>query len=166
MSEFKDAVYGYAYYFSGSREDAEDLTQEVLVKLWRGVRRLRQEPGITWVMKVTRNHCIDWARSRRKKARGSQLLDPEQLAFQGGGAITADPVQRSELRTRIVEAIARLPAKLRDLVILREIEEMKYEDIAETLGMPLNTVKANLHRGRRTLRRFLTPLYEKEFQRK
>jgi RNA polymerase sigma-70 factor (ECF subfamily) len=164
VHQYKDSIYSYAYYFSGSPENAEDLTQGVLLKIWQGLDRLRMEPARSWVMKITRNHCIDWFRSQRPKDRASVPLAEQDHPSEPGVYSAERDVQRMELRETILRAISRLPEKLRSLIILREIEDMKYEEISHALDMPLNSVKASIHRGRRLLREHLSSLYEREYQ--
>ena len=164
MKQQKDFIYSYAYYFSGSRENAEDLTQEVLIKIWQNLESVKNGPKRAWVAKVTRNLCIDWARSGKLKNRALVPLDERLPEPSVSARHVEQAVERRDLRKRIEAAIARLPEKLRGLIILREIQNLKYEEIAEALNMPLNTVKTNIHRGRRLLRELLSPVIEHTYQ--
>jgi len=166
MKKYRNAIYSYAYYFSGSHEDAEDLTQEALIKIWRNMPVMRPFPGKSWVMKVTRNHCIDWARARKTDCAG--LVSPGAAAHycKVSESHIIRNVDRNELKKKIEAAIAGLPVCLRETIILREIQGMKYEEISRALDMPLNTVRANIHRGRRLMREHLNAAYGREFQRR
>jgi len=166
MNQYKDAIYNYAYYFSGSREDAEDLTQETLIKIWRNLDTLRDHPSRRWIMKVTRNHCIEWARASKSRSGGTISFDADQ----GTAAISPHHIiknaEREDLKKKIESAVAGLPAHLRETIILREIQEMKYEEISQALEVPINTVKAHIHRGRRLLREQLSAVQETVPQRR
>jgi RNA polymerase sigma-70 factor (ECF subfamily) len=164
MNRYKDYIYNYAHYFSGSRDHAEDLTQEVLLKIWRNFDSLREEPGKSWIHKVTRNHCIDWYKKGKKIDLSSSPLDDNDPEMNPPVFHVEQDFERQDLRSRIETAIARLPETLREIIILREIQEMKYEEISRLLDMPLNTVKVNIHRGRRLLREHLGYLYESKYQ--
>ena len=165
VRQYKDFIYNYAYYFTGLREDAEDLTQEVLLRMWHHVDSLRLGPTKSWVATVTRNMCIDWARRRRPEADSPVPLETEDRHLELGAPLEEAGAERGELREKIEEAIAQLPEKVRSVIILREIEDMKYEEISHVLNMPLNSVKSHIHRGRRLLRERLRVLYESEYQR-
>ena len=164
VKQYKDFIYSYAYYSTGTHEDAEDLTQEVLLKIWENMDSLRFGLTKSWVSKVTRNLCIDWSRRRNVRPETPVPLGPEEgdLAFPSP---SEEPYfERAELRRKIEEAIAKLPEKLRSVIILREIEDLKYEEISDVLNLPLNSVKSYIHRARRLLREQLSPIYENEYR--
>lgn len=152
-------IFSFAYYLLASREEAEDVTQEVLLRLFRHRRRLDPERLGAWLLKVTRNACWDLLRQRR--SRGAELpLEDDTVELPDDGAAT--PQQRAEtaaFRRRLREELAGLPEPYKSVVILREIQGLRYQEIAEALEMPLNTVRVNLHRGRRKLRERLREEY-------
>jgi RNA polymerase sigma-70 factor (ECF subfamily) len=154
VAHHRDTVYTFAYYHLGNREEAEDATQEVLIKLWRNMDKIAADKAPLWIRRVTRNTCIDVMRARRayrmRVVSGSRSADVLQYASPGPSPHTA--AEASEFRDRIRHALASISEPYRSIVILREIEDMKYEQIGEMMEMPLNTVKAYLHRGRRMLR--------------
>lgn len=152
-------IYSFAYYLLSSREEAEDVTQEVLLRLFRHRRRLDPEGLGTWLLRVTRNACYDLLRQRR--SRREQTL-PDDAAAEIPDYASATPEVRSEaaaFRRRLREELANLPEPHRSVVILREIQGLSYQEVADALEMPLNTVKVNLHRGRRRLRERLREEY-------
>lgn len=151
--EHRDRIYTFARYYLGNREDAEDVAQEVLLRLWDNWRQVEAGRLPAWIARVTRNACLDALRSRkiyRSVVSGEERewvdrmpaggLDPEALA------------EASEFRQRLERALGELPEAHRAVVVMREIQEMRYEEIGTALGLPLNTVKVYLHRGRRALR--------------
>lgn len=158
VERFQDRVFTYARYLLGSPEEAEDVTQDVLLKLWRHRATVDSEHPGPWLLRVTRNACID--RLRRRRFRLVPIADSSAVE---GEVVLRDTAPGPEDRSRTSELGRRLEAALDDLeepyrsiVVLREIQGCKYREIAEALEMPLNTVKVYLHRGRARLRRILT----------
>jgi RNA polymerase sigma-70 factor (ECF subfamily) len=150
----RDRVFTYAAYCLGDRDDAEDVTQEVLVRLWRHWESLDDAHMVPWLIHVTRNLCIDTLR-RRRTQRGMVAEDPEGLAMERAASPMPGPAalaETADFQAHVQDALRDLPEPYRSIVILREIQDLKYEEIGAALGMPLNTVKVYLHRGRRKLR--------------
>jgi RNA polymerase sigma factor (sigma-70 family) len=156
--EFVDRIYTFAFYSLRSREEAEDVTQEVLMKLWQHKEELNSAKSSAWVMKVTRNTLIDAARSQKSKyavfSREVELEVAEKVAV-SGSSLPDKLLYITELRDSLEKAISSTVEPYRSIIIMREIQGMKYEEIAKALEMPLNTVKVYLHRGRKMLRKAL-----------
>lgn len=162
--EFIDRIYTFALYSLRSREEAEDVTQEVLVKLWQHMEELDPARSSSWIMKVTRNTVIDAARSQKTEnavfSPEVELEAAEKVAVSGNyrtdNLLWADNLLYiTELRNSLEKAIASTDEPYRSIIIMREIQGMKYAEISKVLEMPLNTVKVYLHRGRKMLRRAL-----------
>jgi RNA polymerase sigma-70 factor (ECF subfamily) len=153
--EYQDRIYTYAWYSLQCREEAEDVTQEVLVKLWQHADEI--DPGTlrAWVMRVTRNAVIDASRRRRSRkavfADGVEVEAVADIAVSGVHGTDRTVVAR-EIRSALETALALLDEPYRSIVVLREIQGMTYAEVGETLDLPLNTVKVYLHRGRKMLR--------------
>ncbi len=159
-------VYGLCYRFTGSPTDAEDLTQEVFLKVYRNLRSFdpaRASFGV-WLTALTRNLLVDQYR-RSRLERASESLD-EPLGDDGEGGTRADrlPDPRAgqeqhvaglELRARVQAALARVTPELREAVILRDLQDLEYREIADVLGVPQGTVKSRISRGRAELARLL-----------
>jgi len=160
VAQHRDRVFTYSWYCLGDRDDAEDVTQEVLVRLWKNWDEMEEPRLVPWLIHVTRNLCIDTLR-RRKTYRGLVADDPEGLAMSQVASPTPSPsanAESADLGARVERALRTLPEPYRTIVILREVQDFKYEEISEALAMPLNTVKVYLHRGRRKLRERLGEL--------
>lgn len=145
--EHRDRIYTFAFYYMGNREDAEDITQEVLFRLWHHGLRMDDESVAAWLTRVARNACLDALRQRRRYRSVVSAQDPEPVL-----AVEADDV---DLRRQLEAALTRLESPLREIVIMREIQDLSYREISQSLELPLNTVKVYLHRGRRRLRALL-----------
>lgn len=150
-------IYTLALYLLGRREDAEDVTQEVLVRLWRHRDRIDPTRTRAWVAQVTRNLVIDVARARRQRAGVfAESADAEAAAVEVALDAHSDrEAINGELRTALEGAIARLDEPYRSILVMREIQDCSYQEIANALSMPLGTVKVYLHRARRRVRETL-----------
>jgi RNA polymerase sigma-70 factor (ECF subfamily) len=152
--EYAGVVFTYARYSLRHREDAEDITQEVLVRLWK--HRDAIEPGRTraWVMQVARNLVIDVARRQRARTAVFASAPPsdESVLQVAAPGTPESEAERSEMRGVLEDAIAALDEPYRSIVVMREIQGLAYDEIATALHMPLGTIKVYLHRGRRRLR--------------
>ncbi|MCB1054675.1 MAG: RNA polymerase sigma factor [Acidobacteria bacterium] len=160
-SEQQHRIFSLARYLLGNAEDAADVTQEVLLKLWQHWSELDLEIAPAWLRKVTRNASID--RIRQRKAYRSMVtehIDPsaeERAVGQQPGP--AQSAAAAGFRRHLESTLAELPEPYRTAVVLREIEELKYEEISSCLDLPLNTVRTHIHRGRRILRQRLREDY-------
>jgi RNA polymerase sigma-70 factor (ECF subfamily) len=153
-------VYGLCYRFTGSGAEAQDLTQEVFLRVFRTLKTFRSAEGSfgTWLARVARNLLIDHYRRTRQE----RVTDPieEQLAVleEKGATASERPdhaVAGREASEILQAALQKLSPDLREAVILRDLQEMEYREIAEVLGIPEGTVKSRINRGRAELARLL-----------
>lgn len=159
-------IYGICYRFTGSQTEAEDLTQEVFLKMYRNLSSFDASRGgfTTWLTTLTRNLLVDnYRRSRMDRA--SDSLD-ESFDGEEEGPTKAERLADTrlgqehhvaglELRAQIQAALKQVSPELREAVILRDLEDMDYKDIAQVLGVPQGTVKSRISRGRSELARLL-----------
>lgn len=154
-------IFSFARYLLGNAEDAADVTQDVLIKLWQHLPELDPEIAPSWLRKVARNACIDRMRQRRSyRAVVTEHSDP--TAEDRAVGQQPDPARHAaaaSFRHHLELALAELPEPYRTVVVMREIEELKYEEISSSLDVPLNTVRTHIHRGRRMLRQRLREDY-------
>jgi RNA polymerase sigma-70 factor (ECF subfamily) len=145
-------MYTVAYRLSGNDEDAQDLVQEALIRVRRGLERY--EPGSLegWLARIVTNVFLDEVRRRRRRPTTALPDDPERML---PPSPAADEVQTG-LSTEIQAALASLPDEFRVPVVLCDVADQSYEQIALTLGIPVGTVRSRIHRGRRQLRALLT----------
>jgi RNA polymerase sigma-70 factor (ECF subfamily) len=156
-------VYGICYRFTGSDSEAQDLTQEVFLRIFRTVKSFRVEEGSfsTWTAKVTRNLLIDHYR-RRRQDRATDSIEDQlpriEAATSPVGQAQSRPdalVIGREKEELLRAALNKLSPELKETVILRDLQEMEYREIAQVLGIPEGTVKSRLNRGRAELARLL-----------
>jgi RNA polymerase sigma-70 factor (ECF subfamily) len=161
-ARYQKKVYSFARFLLSSSEEAEDVTQEVLLRLWRHQQRLDEERLGSWVLRVTRNACYDLLRKRRA---APALTSAESLDGEDAREIpTAEPdpesrVQTSDFRRRLTEALADLGEPYKSVVLLREVQGLSHREIGEILDIPEVTVRVHLHRGRKKLREQLREVY-------
>jgi RNA polymerase sigma-70 factor (ECF subfamily) len=162
----QDRVYAFCARMLSDREDAFDVAQEVFLSAYRNLAGFRGEASLsTWLLRIATNRCLNRIRQRAvRAAREGQPGDPErddQGTFQHAGREEDRPDRMVETREvgKILEAaIARLDEDSRLLVLLSDVEGFSYEELAETAGIPLGTVKSKLHRARMALRKMLAPV--------
>lgn len=162
VREHTRLVYASCYRFTGRAETARDLTQDVFIRVFRGLHAFDPNSGgfKTWLMRLTRNLLIDDYRKNKKH----RIVDPIEdkiavLEQRSGIGSQADNTLRAREATDLLQAaLSRLSPELREAVILRDIQEMEYREIAGTLGIPEGTVKSRISRGRRELAKQLRAL--------
>lgn len=166
MARHTRRVFNAAYRFVGRVDEAEDLTQEIFVKVYQSLQRYRPEHGRfeTWLATVARNHAIDHYRRRREER--LRRIDDASGNLEGVSSHDEGPLARLERNER-VEAVHRglkaLPPDLRQPILLCDLQGLAYEEAAQILGVPLGTVKSRINRGRLELaKRLLARRHELE----
>lgn len=153
-------VYGLCYRFTGSGSEAEDLTQEVFLRIFRTLRTFRSAEGSfgTWLARVTRNLLIDNYRRTRQERVTDSIEEQLPMLEETGGAAAMRPdraVAGREASEILQATLRKLSPDLREAVILRDLQEMEYREIAQALEIPEGTVKSRINRGRVELARLL-----------
>ena len=152
-------VYNLAYHFTHNCEDAYDISQEVFIKVFRSLDKLKNSSAFdVWLKRVTVNACTDYLRQRPKEQVLDDLsyLDREHIAS-SGSRLPDRPAETCELRNVISRAVDQLPKQQRKVFILRHYEGLSLKEIAKILNCSLGTVKAHLFRATRRLRKLLLP---------
>ncbi len=170
VQQYNRRIYNICYRFSGSADDAADLTQEVFIKIYRTLSTFdgTKAAFMTWVTTVTRNLLVDHFR-KGKYDRVTDSLDAtpgnqedglaicDQLEDQG--STPEQRVQSQEIQKMVQAALQKLSPELREAVILRDLQDMDYKEIAKVLHIPEGTVKSRINRGRTELARLLQRNY-------
>jgi RNA polymerase sigma-70 factor, ECF subfamily len=153
-------IYNLCYRFTGQVAEAEDLTQEVFIKIFRTLGTFDPLQGnfVTWLSRVARNHLVDHYR-RTSRDRVTASLDDEEAGITPADpAESASPIARIEARERqelLQAGLMRLSPDMREAVILRDLQGLDYVEIAAVLKVPVGTVKSRINRGRMELGRVL-----------
>jgi RNA polymerase sigma-70 factor (ECF subfamily) len=158
-------VFNVAYKFVGKHDEAEDLTQDIFLKIFKSLDTFDRRANFqTWLISISRNLCIDHYRSVRKERETiDRDVDAGELA---PAAAELGPVAALEQRDRVLllrQALSALPETLRTAVLLRDIQELSYQEIADRLRLPEGTVKSRINRGRTELARQIRKLRGDEY---
>jgi len=153
-------VYGLCFRFTNSAQEAQDLTQDVFLRVFKTIKTFRSAEGSfhTWLARVTRNLLIDHYRRTRQERVTDSIEEQLPMLQEKGGAAAARPDQAlaGQEASEILQAtLQKLSPDLREAVILRDLQEMEYREIAEVLDIPEGTVKSRINRGRAELARLL-----------
>ncbi|HPI73493.1 MAG TPA: RNA polymerase sigma factor [bacterium] len=158
-------IFTYALYFLGNRADAQDACQEVLLRVWRHLDELQWDAAGPWIMRVTRNLCVDIIRTRKHHV---ALFDENVVALNEPMHNPAhDPLEiahRRLMQEQVSAALLRLPELQRSAVILRDVQDLSYNQISAILQLPLNSVKVYILRGRQALRKIICQQYRGEME--
>ena len=151
------AVYNLALRQLGNREDAEDATQEVFVKAYTALKSFRGESKVSvWLYRITSNVCVDMLRRRRDTVSLSMEADEgAELDLPDEGLDPAVLVERSDLQAQLAQALQSLSDDYREILLLRGLSGLSYEEIAATLSLDIGTVKSRIFRARKKLAEIL-----------
>jgi RNA polymerase sigma-70 factor (ECF subfamily) len=153
---FRRKVFHIAYKFTGKHDQAEDLTQEIFLKVFRSLDKFNRDADFgTWLSSVARNYCIDRYRASKRE---KEVLVEDALAYDLAPASSGNPyraLEDQDRRSLVRRGLELLPGKLREAVILRDLQGLSYQEMAVRLALPEGTVKSRINRGREELARLL-----------
>ncbi len=162
IEDNRKKVYNIALRMLGNPEDANDVTQEVFLRVFKSMRGFKEQSSFsTWIYRITKNVCLD--EIRKKKKNNLVYIDKEieygdgqvKMQLEDESETPEEAAERVELSVRVREAIAMLPEQHRILIILRDIQNFSYDEIAGVLKCPDGTVKSRINRARSALREIL-----------
>lgn len=159
VTAFSRRIFNLAYRFTSSPDAAEDLTQEVFIRVYRSLEQYDPKQGdlANWLMRLARNLIIDDYRHRARNPQNSMAdaVDDHTYHLRAVGNTAHKEMERKELAHQVQQGIDKLPEDLRTCVILRDIEELTYQEIVDVLQIPEGTVKSRINRGRIELAKIL-----------
>ena|SRR5687767_6969889 len=157
-------VFNVAYKFVGKHEEAEDLTQDIFVKIFKALGTFDRRANFqTWIVSISRNLCIDHYRSVRKERQTiAREVDTNDLQPASAERTPYAVAEHQDLRETLRQALQRLPLTLRTAVVLRDLQELSYQEIADRLQLPEGTVKSRINRGRLELARQIKRMQDKQ----
>jgi RNA polymerase sigma-70 factor (ECF subfamily) len=165
LSRYEGYIYSLCYRLLGHREDALEMSQEAMLKVVTNLGSYQlNRPFKPWLRKVVVNVCLNFLRQRQTATLSLDRTMEEDLPLEGllAAGSESDPTSRAEwldTRNTLQQALKGLPPPLRLVLVLRHQEGMSYQEIADVMQLPLGTVKTNLFRARRLLRRILQDAY-------
>lgn len=156
---YEKRVFALAVRMCGNQEDAAEAAQEAFLAAWQGLRFFRGDSSFsTWLYRLTSNACVDLLRreGRHRSAAGPSLDDEElNQDVPDTAPSPQEEAERRELRAQIEEGLRALSPEHRQVLVLREMHQLSYDEIADTLDLDVGTVKSRISRGRKQLRNFL-----------
>ncbi len=152
---YKKYVYNIAWHYTGNKEDALDITQEVFISVFKAMGSFKSQYSmLPWVKKITVNKCLNFLRGKKESVSlntagesGDELQD-----IIGSGNQTEETVVCRDVKKSMEEAIKKLPDRERMAILLRHMKQMKYEEIASCMKVPPGTVKTLIHNGRKSIK--------------
>src|SRR4026209_650710 len=169
VSRYRTRVFGMIYNMVHSEQDAWDLAQDSFLKAWKSIKRFRGRSSFyTWIYRIVMKVTIDWLRKKQIKGGGGEIddaiqlkeIEPASKTVPKSEALPHEMMERSEIRARIDKAIAQLSPEQRAVILMKQIEEMQYHEIAEALGCSIGTVMSRLFYARKKLQNLLRDVYE------
>lgn len=154
IQQYKNKIYTYSLYMLKNKMDADDVTQEVMIRIWKNINSFNALAAKTWIMKTTNNLCIDYLRKRAVALNREIEIDELFEDTYSTNSNKDNPYLTTHFKmmaSKVKEAIQRLPENLRSVFVLYEIQELKYKEISAALGFPINSVKVYLLRARKKL---------------
>ncbi len=165
IQQYKNKIYTYSLYMLKNRMDADDVTQEVMIRIWQNIDKFNILAAKTWIIKTTNNLCIDYLRRRSVAVKREFEIDEFFEDTYSKNHDSENPYLITHFKMialKVKETIQRLPENLRSVFVLYEIEEMKYKEISMALDLPINSVKVYLLRARKKLQKELREYGQQE----
>jgi RNA polymerase sigma-70 factor, ECF subfamily len=148
LTLYGDRMYNLAVHFAGSLMDADDLTQEIFLRLYKNLRLYRGDvPLAAWALRLSRNVCIDQYRRARRERRGAMLSEDLLATLPADDDPQAEAQKRQQLRA-VYRGLEEMSEDLAEVVMLRDLQGWSLEETAVSLEVPVGTVKSRLHRAR------------------
>ena len=169
VTRYRTRVFSMIYNMVHSEQDAWDLAQDSFLKAWKSIGRFRgQSSFYTWIYRIVMNVTIDWLRKKKIKGGDAEFddaiqlreIDPASKTVPKTEALPHQLMERDEIRARIDNAIGQLSPEHRAVILMKEIDDMQYHEIAETLGCSIGTVMSRLFYARKKLQSLLRDVYE------
>jgi RNA polymerase sigma-70 factor (ECF subfamily) len=159
VNQYAKRIYNLTYRYTSRQDEAEDLTQEIFIRVYQNLKSFRSDSGTfqSWIMKVGRNLIIDHYRRTRRYQQAAGTEEMETMNLKDDKVPNPQRVaEQSEASRFLSEGLRALSPELKEAIILRDLEGMAYLEIAELLGIPEGTVKSRINRARLELAKLLT----------
>ncbi len=160
VAQYLKPIYNFAYRLSGNAEDAQDITQEVFIKVWKNIKKYNPSQSFkAWIFAIARNTTIDWLRKRKnlvfsdfENEDGSNFLENTTA---DEAPLSDELFAKKEGQKMLEEILQQIPIEYRTIIILHDIEDLTFEEIAKVVKKPMNTVKSQHRRAMQALRKYL-----------
>jgi RNA polymerase sigma-70 factor, ECF subfamily len=167
IEQYKNKIFNYSLYMVRSQMDAEDITQEVMIRIWQNINKFNFLAARAWIMRTTHNLCIDYLRRNKKQYQKEIPIDDnlsERIEDKRNAVMPDEVLNQSLLDKNIKRAVDSLQERLKSPFVLYELQGFKYKEISKILDMPLSSVKVNILRARKQLQKELKLYAREEFK--
>ncbi|MCK4825183.1 sigma-70 family RNA polymerase sigma factor [bacterium] len=168
LEKHNNRVFSYAYYILRNREDAEDITQDVFIRLWQNWDRIDHNKVVAWMVKVVHNRCMDLYRQKKasinqhRKASGVELQSiPSENSVENNPEYNLEFTESQKL---ILSALDTLSPRTREMLLMHYYQGLKYKTISEIMNTKISTIKVAVHRGKRLLRKALEGYFQERVE--
>ena len=152
VNRYSKTVYNIALNFAGNSDDAADITQDIFLKVYNNIDKFNGENTFTaWLLRLSKNYCIDFWRKHKHNRKTLELDDKIRNEYSHHADTPEDSVIRKSDINYLRQKLLLLSPDLRSLIIMRDIQDFSYQEIAENLDMPLGTIKSRINRARTKL---------------
>jgi len=158
IEQYKNKIFNYSLYMMHNRMDAEDITQEVMIRIWQNINKFNFLAARKWIMRTTHNLCVDYLRRNKNQYQRELSIDDnlsERIEDKRNALMPDEVLDQSLLDKNIKRAVEKLQERLKSPFVLYELQGFKYKEISKILDVPLNTVKVNILRARKQLQKDL-----------
>lgn len=157
IDRYSKKVYNFALNFAGNREDASDITQDIFLKVYNNIDKFKDDKNFTsWLLKLSKNYCIDFWRKNKNVKNKVELDDTiHNENVHNDQQTPEDSLIKDNEINYLRGKLLLLPPDLRTLIIMRDIQDYSYNDIAEQLNIPLGTTKSRINRARAKLAKII-----------
>jgi len=167
IEQHKNKIFNYSLYMVRSQMDAEDITQEVMIRIWQNINKFNFLAARAWIMRTTHNLCIDYLRRKKNMYQKEISIDDnlsERIEDKRNAVMPDEVLNQSLLDKNIKHAVENLQERLKSPFVLYELQGFKYKEISKILDMPLSSVKVNILRARKQLQKELKLYAREEFK--
>ena len=169
VTRYRQRIYAMAYHMTRNEQDAWDLAQDAFLRAWKSIHRFRGDSSFyTWIYRIVSNVTIDSIRKKQGRVEtefddslaGLQGIDVRARTVPGGTSSPDENIRQKEIGRRIEQAMGKLSAEHRAVLVMKEIEGLQYHEIAEAIGCEIGTVMSRLFYARKKMQALLKDLYE------
>jgi len=167
IEQNKNKIFNYSLYMLHNQMDAEDITQEVMIRIWQNIDKFNFLAARAWIMRTTHNLCIDYLRRNKNRYQRELSIDDnlsERIEDKRNAVMPDETLIQSLLDKNIKCAVENLQERFKSPFVLYELQGFKYKEISKILDVPLNTVKVNILRARKQLQKELKIYAREEFK--
>ncbi len=162
VSLYEKKIYRYAYNFTKNPDDALDITQEVFLKVHKNIKKFKENSSLsTWVYRITSNVCIDFSRKNKLTIPITEENEDYILNLHDNSTNIEDLVANKDISEDIAVSLSKLDDDAKQIVIMRDVLELSYNEISDALKLEVGTVKSRISRSRKKLRNILIDLWNK-----